>query len=317
MNITIQQIEIFLVVAGSNSISHASQQLYISQPALSSKIKQLEDTLGFKLFERTNKGVILTDHGLRLHAALHPVYHRFRVSVNQILRDNSPADPNSLNIGCLHMREAINTMYLVGSAYSDRFSPMRLTYEYYNYQELYAKLVCRELDAIFTLSFDAEENDDIESLRVKPINSRFILPASWDINNLSSENCERLNGKPLLMEMSKGYDTFSLQCRANGFEPGKPVFVRSHLELLNMVRDGKGFTIASDYLPVVVERSLGYTKIDFKRDCGAPAIFISLAWRIDEERRCVLDLADTASKPEFIYWNTTKSYNPAGSDWWY
>lgn len=317
MNITIQQIEIFLTVAASNSISHASQQLYISQPALSSKIKQLEDILGYQLFGRTNKGVVLTEEGLRLYAALNPIYHRFRVSVNQILRKNAPADPNSLNIGCLHMTEVINAMVLAGSIYTEKYPSVRLTYEYYNYIELHAKLVCRELDAVFTLSYEAEAYPDIVSSRVIPINSRFLLPSSWGITELNADACALLSGKPLLLEVSKGYEIFSRQCQAHGFTPGAPVYVSSFLELLNMVRSGEGFTIVGDYLPVVAEQSMGFTMLDFLSGSGAPVIYISLARRPDETRQSVLKLADLVSRPELIRWKTNKNYNPAGPGWWY
>ena len=41
----------------------ASTKLFISQPALSSSIRELEDELGILIFERTNKGISLTDEG--------------------------------------------------------------------------------------------------------------------------------------------------------------------------------------------------------------------------------------------------------------
>lgn len=315
MNITIQQIEIFLSIADSNSISHASQTLYISQPALSSKVKQLEDTLGYRLFNRTNKGVSLTEEGLRLYSMLHPVYHRFRVSVNQIIRGSKQQSSNSLNIGCLHMKEAINTMYLIGCAYGERFPAVNLTYEYYNYQELVAKLVCRELDAIFTTSFDAEGNDDLRSIRVRPTTPRFLFPASWGIKDLGKESCARLNGKSPVMEIHRGRDNFFTECRCNGFEPGKVLYVSSHLEVLTAVREGKGFTILTDVLPSVAERSLGYTILDFKPECNAPPLYISMAWRPDEERSSVLNLMELASKPELITWQSSAG-DPVGG-WWY
>lgn len=59
----IQQIKYVLEVAASASIRDASTRLYISQPALSASIRDLEDELGVLLFERTNKGITLTDEG--------------------------------------------------------------------------------------------------------------------------------------------------------------------------------------------------------------------------------------------------------------
>jgi len=56
----------FLTVARTQSISGAASCLYISQPALSRQIKELEEELGTILFHRGNKSVSLTPEGLLL-----------------------------------------------------------------------------------------------------------------------------------------------------------------------------------------------------------------------------------------------------------
>lgn len=61
MNIT--QLKYVLEVAGSSSMREASTKLYVSQPALSASIRELEDEIGILIFERTNKGISLTDDG--------------------------------------------------------------------------------------------------------------------------------------------------------------------------------------------------------------------------------------------------------------
>lgn len=55
--------KVFYVVANAGNITKASEELYISQPAVTKSIKQLENSLGGKLFIRTKKGVKLTDEG--------------------------------------------------------------------------------------------------------------------------------------------------------------------------------------------------------------------------------------------------------------
>ena len=59
----INQIKYVLTVAGSSSMREASTKLFVSQPALSASIRELEDELGILIFERTNKGITLTDEG--------------------------------------------------------------------------------------------------------------------------------------------------------------------------------------------------------------------------------------------------------------
>jgi len=45
------------------SISHAAENLYMSQPNLSAQIKNLENTLGYRIFQRSGSGVQATEHG--------------------------------------------------------------------------------------------------------------------------------------------------------------------------------------------------------------------------------------------------------------
>lgn len=55
--------KIFYIVATTGNITKASEKLYISQPAVTKSIKQLENSLGGALFIRTKKGVTLTEEG--------------------------------------------------------------------------------------------------------------------------------------------------------------------------------------------------------------------------------------------------------------
>ncbi|MBP5607847.1 MAG: LysR family transcriptional regulator [Lachnospiraceae bacterium] len=59
----IQQIKYVIEVASASSMREAATRLYITQPALSANISDLEDELGIVIFERTNKGISLTDAG--------------------------------------------------------------------------------------------------------------------------------------------------------------------------------------------------------------------------------------------------------------
>lgn len=67
MNIDFELYRIFYVVANNKNITKASQELMISQPAVTKSIKNLEDQLGGTLFVRTKKGVVLTPEGEELY----------------------------------------------------------------------------------------------------------------------------------------------------------------------------------------------------------------------------------------------------------
>ena len=61
--IEIRHLHYFLAVAEELHFRKAAEKLFISQPGLSRQIKQMENELGFALFERSNKKVILTKAG--------------------------------------------------------------------------------------------------------------------------------------------------------------------------------------------------------------------------------------------------------------
>jgi len=63
MNITIRQLQIFEAVAQHLSYTRAAEILYLSQPAVSMQIKQLESEIGIPLFERMGKKLYLTEAG--------------------------------------------------------------------------------------------------------------------------------------------------------------------------------------------------------------------------------------------------------------
>lgn len=63
MNISYDQYKIFYRVAECRSITVAAEKLFVSQPAVSQTIRQLEEALGCALFLRTSKGVRLTAEG--------------------------------------------------------------------------------------------------------------------------------------------------------------------------------------------------------------------------------------------------------------
>lgn len=63
MEINFHQLEIFLCTARERSFSKAADRMRISQPSVSIQIKNLEDALGVRLFERSGRRVFLTPEG--------------------------------------------------------------------------------------------------------------------------------------------------------------------------------------------------------------------------------------------------------------
>ncbi|GKS86166.1 hypothetical protein AVMA1855_18460 [Acidovorax sp. SUPP1855] len=78
-----RSLALFLAVADALSFRQAAETLHLSQPPLSRAIRELEERLGTRLFDRTTQGVALTEAGRRLL----PYARR----VGQLLRDAQAA----------------------------------------------------------------------------------------------------------------------------------------------------------------------------------------------------------------------------------
>jgi LysR family transcriptional regulator, hydrogen peroxide-inducible genes activator len=64
--LSLRDLEYAVAVAEEKHFGRAAARCHVSQPALSTQIKKLEDTLGIQLFERTPHGVIVTESGSAL-----------------------------------------------------------------------------------------------------------------------------------------------------------------------------------------------------------------------------------------------------------
>ena len=63
MKMTLQNLKYIIEIADSNSFSRAAKNLYVSQSTLSTAVQDVEQSLGIRLFHRSNRGVTLTFDG--------------------------------------------------------------------------------------------------------------------------------------------------------------------------------------------------------------------------------------------------------------
>ena len=72
--VNFNQLRAFWEVARRNSFSKAAQCLFVTQPAVSSQIRSLEQAVGFKLFRKRGRQVVLTEAGSELFQYAHRLF---------------------------------------------------------------------------------------------------------------------------------------------------------------------------------------------------------------------------------------------------
>lgn len=102
MNVNLEYYKIFYHVAQCQSITGAAGELCISQPAVSQALKQLEQSLGAKLFMRTAKGVTLTNEGQTLFSYVKNGYEQIQLG-EQKLQEMLDMKRGEIRIGASDM----------------------------------------------------------------------------------------------------------------------------------------------------------------------------------------------------------------------
>ncbi len=85
----IRDLRVFYTIVREGNISNAAKRLNIAQPPLSRQMKQLEESLGVKLFERGSRRISLTEAGNVLATRSEQILELFEGTVNEITEFSS------------------------------------------------------------------------------------------------------------------------------------------------------------------------------------------------------------------------------------
>lgn len=276
--INMRQIEVFLCAARHQNISRAAAELFISQPALSKTISKMEKDFGTPLFARTNRGVQLTQQGRELYAKLDFEYHRFRVTVEDIIRQKRLEGTAGLRIGSLNREVVFHVAREQIEAYRLQHPDIEITLERYDTYTLRRKLLCGELDLIMTRDSELILTAEFDCLSVCEYPVFFLVPDARKDDGL-----ETLNGRPLFLESAIQRRWALGVCEAYGIAPECVRYAESYSMLATLIcRDG-GFSIDSKmvlsepenasiaYLPV--RRAFhGQVVLAWRKEAFTPAV---------------------------------------------
>ena len=97
----LRHLRYFDALAEALNFTRAAQRLHVTQSTLSHQIRQLEDELGYPLFDRTTKKVAMTEAGEVLRSHMVPALQQIDRAV-QALRDAPPSLQGSIRLGTTH-----------------------------------------------------------------------------------------------------------------------------------------------------------------------------------------------------------------------
>lgn len=145
MNVTLRQLKVFESVARNLSYTKAAKELFLTQPAVSMQIKQLEDNVGLPLFEQLGKKTYLTEAGNEL-------YHYGRMiaqqldEVSEILEELKGVKRGRLTISVASTANAFATRLL--ASFAKRYEGISFSLDVTNRATLLEQLANNERDLV-------------------------------------------------------------------------------------------------------------------------------------------------------------------------
>lgn len=214
---TIKDLSYFLQVCEAGSINGAARNLYISTQDLCRILKNIEDELGYPIFERTKTGVTLTDDGRILERHAREILAQSDALTEEIRRRHSALD------GRLRIAAAYGLISLFGPASILAFRRQNpdIHVEISEYTDLrVAEAVWyREADwGLVNLPVD-ESRYHAEPLADIPL--YLLVNCDTPLSRLDTVDITQLQGQPIAIQNQE----FSLhqlilrKCRQAGFEP--------------------------------------------------------------------------------------------------
>ena len=159
----IQSIQAFLSVSETGSFSRAADALFLTQPAVSKRIRSLEQSLGVALFDRIGKSVRLTEAG---HALI-PSCRRIVAEISEserIISNLRTTTSGVLSIATSH-HIGLHRLPPVLRDYSKHFPEVELKLGFVDSEEACQQILNGERElAIITLP--DEDNDRLEMIPV-------------------------------------------------------------------------------------------------------------------------------------------------------
>ena len=204
MNIDFELYRIFYVVANHCNITKASEELSISQPAISKSIKNLEEQLGGQLFVRTKRGVVLTSEGKEF-------YNYIKQAIEYINNaENKFTDLINLETGCIKIGISTTLTKEFLLPYLEDFHSL---YPKIDIQiitnltsDLMPKLRNGLIDIVILNLNDKNYGNDIDIIKCRKINDCFVVNNKYKDLTLKEVSIKELNNYPLILQ-AKGSNT--------------------------------------------------------------------------------------------------------------
>ncbi|MDX1486815.1 MAG: LysR family transcriptional regulator [Acidiferrobacterales bacterium] len=254
MNVTLRQLQVFEAVARHLSFTRAAEELYLTQPAVSMQVKQLEGAVGLPLFEQLGKRIHLTEAGRAMQRYSRVVAEQLR-EAQQVIEELKGIEGGRLQITVASTVNYFATRLL--SAFCQRYKGVHVSLDVTNRENLLRQLESNETDIVLMgqppdeLDAVAEPFMDNPLVVIAPPDHPLTLRRKIPLSELRHETfLMRERGSGTRMAMERFFSE-------KGIKPSSSIEMTSNEAIKQSVEAGLGLGIVSAHtveLELEVER---------------------------------------------------------------
>lgn len=258
------QITYFLKVAECMSFSRAAAELYVSQPSVSHQIRQLEEELGYQLFDRSLKHQIsLTAAGMVFRDS----FRRFALGYQQAraaAEEVSRSAPLRLRVGISQSWDLTEQLIQFQEQVLLRYPQAKIYYENNASFQLRKRLEAEQLDVILCIKTTVQNFDRLEVLDIAKQETRAYVRQGLLRQEEEPLRLSDFNGHTLLMlpeeEAPMSLQIVQLQFQACQVKVN-PVRMPNRDSIFQALLMGMGFTVCDGLMWGYDDPRLTYCKL--------------------------------------------------------
>lgn len=258
MNITFRQLQVFEAVARHLSFTHAAEELFLTQPAVSMQVKQLESAVGIPLYEQLGKSIHLTEAGKLMFRYSTEI----RSQVNEAEKELDDLKGTEGGLLQIAVASTVNNFAArLLSEFCQQYPRIRVSFDVTNRATLLKKLEANESDLALMGSPPGDMDLIGEPFMDNPL--VVIAPPSHPLVGEKDIPLKKLKDDPLLMrEVGSGtrvaMERFFLEKK--NFKLISSIEMNSNEAIKRSVEAGLGLGIVSLHT-IELEKELGRLEI--------------------------------------------------------
>ena len=247
---TLQQLSYIVTVAETGNITEAAKRLFISQPSLTNSIRELEKEMQITIFNRTNKGVTLSNEGDEFLSYARQVLEQANLLEEKYL-NKQEARPK-FSVSCQHYSFAVNAFVdLIRTFDADRYDFTLRETQTYEIIEDVSRLKS-EIGILYTSSKNEEvlmklmKQNELQFEELFVAKPHVFINSNHPLAGKKILTLEDLEDYPYLSFEQGDYNSFYFSEEIlSTLDRKKNIKVRDRATLFNLLIGLDGYTVSS------------------------------------------------------------------------